>query len=68
MSADRDDGLIEEQIDFYRTDATAFDDWLVTLVDTHVPHDGISVRDHFGRRWRVVHNLWHPRRLDVETR
>jgi SAM-dependent methyltransferase len=22
------------------------------------PRDGISIRDHAGRRWRVVHNLW----------
>jgi SAM-dependent methyltransferase len=167
VSADGDDELIEEQIDFYRTDAAAFDDWLVTLVDGHnhepvaqnyragrervtellaqraplgdvleiaagtgrlaelyvplsdsvllldaspeslaiagrrldsepritfveadiffdfpdaevsppgqvdipaeptedygfyAPQGGISVRDHFGRRWRVIHNLWH---------
>jgi SAM-dependent methyltransferase len=25
----------------------------------YVPRDGVSVRDHFGRRWRVIHNLWH---------
>ena len=24
----------------------------------YAPADGISIRDHFGRRWRVVHNLW----------
>ncbi len=33
MSADADDELVDEQIDFYRADATAFDDWLVTLLD-----------------------------------
>jgi SAM-dependent methyltransferase len=26
----------------------------------YAPVDGISIRDHFGRRWRVVHNLWAP--------
>lgn len=29
----------------------------------YAPVDGISIRDHFGRRWRVVHNLWHPDQL-----
>lgn len=48
MSADGDDGLIEEQIDFYRTDATAFDDWLVTLVDTH-NHEPIAQNYRVGR-------------------
>jgi SAM-dependent methyltransferase len=24
----------------------------------YAPVDGISIRDHFGQRWRVVHNLW----------
>ena len=24
----------------------------------YAPVDGVSIRDHFGRRWRVVHNLW----------
>lgn len=26
----------------------------------YAPVDGISIRDHLGRRWRVVHNLWDP--------
>lgn len=26
----------------------------------YAPVDGISIRDHNGRRWRVVHNLWDP--------
>lgn len=25
----------------------------------YAPVDGISIRDHFGHRWRVIHNLWH---------
>ena len=29
----------------------------------YAPVDGISTRDHFGRRWRVVHNLWDPEDL-----
>jgi demethylmenaquinone methyltransferase/2-methoxy-6-polyprenyl-1,4-benzoquinol methylase len=29
----------------------------------YVPVDGVSVRDHHGRRWRVVHNLWDPAEL-----
>lgn len=24
----------------------------------YAPHAGVSVRDHGGKRWRVVHNLW----------
>ena len=29
----------------------------------YAPADGVSVRDRFGRRWRVVHNLWDPDEL-----
>lgn len=29
----------------------------------YAPVDGISVRDNRGRRWRVVHNLWHTDEL-----
>jgi SAM-dependent methyltransferase len=29
----------------------------------YVPVDGVGVRDHHGRRWRVVHNLWDPDEL-----
>ena len=29
----------------------------------YAPADGISIRDHLGRRWRVVHNLWDPDNL-----
>jgi SAM-dependent methyltransferase len=29
----------------------------------YAPVDGISLRDNFGRRWRVVHNLWDPEDL-----
>ena len=29
----------------------------------YVPVDGVSIRDHHGRRWRVVHNLWDPEEL-----
>jgi SAM-dependent methyltransferase len=29
----------------------------------YAPVDGISLRDHFGRRWRVIHNLWDPDEL-----
>jgi SAM-dependent methyltransferase len=29
----------------------------------YAPIDGISIRDHGGRRWRVVHNLWDPDEL-----
>ena len=42
------DELIEEQIDFYRTDATAFDDWLATLVDTH-NHEPVARNYRLGR-------------------
>ncbi len=31
----------------------------------YAPVDGISIRDHGGRRWRVVHNLWDPADLSV---
>jgi SAM-dependent methyltransferase len=31
----------------------------------YAPVDGISIRDHFGRRWRVVHNLWDPHELEA---
>lgn len=27
---------------------------------SYAPADGVSVRDHHGRRWHVVHELWHP--------
>jgi SAM-dependent methyltransferase len=32
----------------------------------YVPRDGFSVRDHLGRRWRVIHNRWHRDVLDAE--
>jgi SAM-dependent methyltransferase len=48
VSADGDDELIEEQIDFYRTDAAAFDDWLVTLVDGH-NHEPVAQNYRAGR-------------------
>lgn len=31
----------------------------------YAPVDGISIRDHFGRRWRVVHLAWRPAELAV---
>jgi SAM-dependent methyltransferase len=31
----------------------------------YAPVDGISLRDHDGRRWRVVHNLWEPAELSA---
>ena len=31
----------------------------------YAPVDGISIRDHDGRRWRVVHNLWDPAELSA---
>jgi SAM-dependent methyltransferase len=31
----------------------------------YAPSGGISLRDHFGRRWRVVHHLWDPDQLRV---
>ena len=32
----------------------------------YAPVDGVSLRDHHGRRWRVVHNLWDP--ADLSSR
>ena len=29
----------------------------------YAPRDGISIRDHFGRRWQVVHHVWDPDEL-----
>lgn len=34
----------------------------------YAPVDGVSLRDHYGRRWRVVHNLWDPRELSFRLR
>lgn len=48
MRADRDDELIEEQIDFYRADAEAFDEWLVTLMDP-ANHEPVARRYRAGR-------------------
>jgi SAM-dependent methyltransferase len=52
VSADGNGELIEEQIDFYRADAAAFDDWLVTLLDAH-NHDPIA-RNYRAGRERVT--------------
>ena len=49
MRADEDDGLIEEQIDFYRADAEAFDEWLVTLIDPS-NHEPVARSYRAGRR------------------
>jgi len=29
----------------------------------YAPRDGVSIRDQFGKRWRVVHNHWDPNEL-----
>lgn len=34
----------------------------------YAPVDGVSLRDHDGRRWRVVHNLWDPDDLSSRLR
>lgn len=48
---DGDDRLLDEQIDFYRTDAASFDDWLAGLVDprNHAP----IARFHRAGRQRI---------------